>query len=147
MALRRPGAPVTAYTVGEPCWVLDLPDDDAPVAHLDSRAEAVDEARAYAANHRTSVPRFRRLASMCASVTCDECGDTYCDPDDGNPVHFASLEAGVQAVDFAGWTSNETCTLLHCDECSASDPLPVSPLDAYRWPAIVDVPLPGLEHL
>jgi hypothetical protein len=136
---------VTAYTARRPCWVLSLPGDSERVAHLATRAEAAGEARAYAANHDARAPRFRRLTGPCAAVTCDGCGETL--GDDDGPVHFGSLEAGVQAADFAGWTSNSTCTRLHCDECSARDPLSVSPLSAYRFPAVIDVPLPGLEEI
>jgi hypothetical protein len=136
---------VTAHTARRPCWVLSLPGDSERVAHLATCAEAAGEARAYAANHDTRAPRFRRLTGFCAALTCDDCGQTLAD--DGDPMHFESLEAGVQAAEFAGWTSNETCTLLHCDECSARDPLPASPLSAYRFPAVIDVPLPGLEGI
>jgi hypothetical protein len=122
---------MTVYENPYRCWEVALGEDY--VEHHQNREDAEDAAR-YTAPARP----FHELPGACWGATCDECGTDYEDTDTGSPVHLGSLKAALSAIEAAGWTTDETASVVHCSDCPD---LGVGPLVAFRTPAPSDVPL------
>lgn len=126
---------MSVYTNRHPCWEVDLGGDY--TEHHPNGSAAEENARQLAADTDRTVSQLDR---PCSGAVCDECGTDYEDDDTGSPVHFTGRDAVLDAIDNADWTTDDTGTLVHCQDCP---PLPERPL---RWTSATraGIPLPGL---